>query len=208
MVRRVLHREWFTAAPPRSPARRAALTRSQLPYLQPLFRRATYRQAHGISVRDLRAAPDLGLSRRPRGGSVRVVGDQEEALAAGPLGSDRGCGRDRRLRGRNRLRARLHEPAGPVCGEDGGRRALAVPGARHPDIDARGQLPAVRRVPLERGYSTEMVWPWASPLLYAGLACSLVCCALLLRNRYPRGAVTSRRTPPPPPPPRPPTSPR
>jgi len=58
------------------------------------------------------------------------------------------------------------------------------------------------------GYSTEVVWPWASPLLYAGLACSLVCCALLLRDRYPRGAVTSRRTPPPPPPPRPPTSPR
>ncbi|MEV0471055.1 hypothetical protein [Streptomyces prunicolor] len=58
------------------------------------------------------------------------------------------------------------------------------------------------------GYSTEVVWPWASPLLYAGLACSLVCCVLLLRDRYPRGGVTSGRTPPPPPPPRPPTSPR
>lgn len=58
------------------------------------------------------------------------------------------------------------------------------------------------------GHSTEAVWFWASPLLYAGLACSLVCCALLLGNRYPRGTVTSRRTPPPPPPPRPPTSPR
>jgi hypothetical protein len=58
------------------------------------------------------------------------------------------------------------------------------------------------------GYSTEEVWPWASPLLYAGLACSLVCCVLLLRDRYPRGDVTSGRTPPPPPPPRPPTSPR
>ncbi|MBK3576496.1 hypothetical protein JHN63_22345 [Streptomyces sp. MBT65] len=58
------------------------------------------------------------------------------------------------------------------------------------------------------GHSTEMVWPWVSPLLYAGLACSLVCCVLLLRGRHPRGAVTFRRTPPPPPLPRPPTSPR
>ncbi|MFJ9242472.1 hypothetical protein [Streptomyces sp. NPDC101776] len=58
------------------------------------------------------------------------------------------------------------------------------------------------------GHSTEAVWFWVSPLLYAGLACSLVCCVLLLRDRYPRGGVTSRSTPPPPPPPRPPTSPR
>ncbi|MFG2726601.1 hypothetical protein [Streptomyces canus] len=33
------------------------------------------------------------------------------------------------------------------------------------------------------GHSTEVVWFWASPLLYAGLACSAVCTALLLINR-------------------------
>ncbi|MGW7409754.1 hypothetical protein ACWGI9_39685 [Streptomyces sp. NPDC054833] len=34
------------------------------------------------------------------------------------------------------------------------------------------------------GHSTEEVWFWAPPLLYAGLACSVVCSALLLINRY------------------------
>lgn len=34
------------------------------------------------------------------------------------------------------------------------------------------------------GYSTEVVWFWAPPLLCAGLACSVVCSALLLINRY------------------------
>ncbi|GAB1340108.1 hypothetical protein ACE1SV_66980 [Streptomyces sp. E-15] len=33
------------------------------------------------------------------------------------------------------------------------------------------------------GYTTEVVWFWAPPLLYAGLACSTVCLALLLVNR-------------------------
>ncbi|MCC5478298.1 hypothetical protein [Streptomyces barringtoniae] len=33
------------------------------------------------------------------------------------------------------------------------------------------------------GHSTEAVWFWTAPLLYAGLACSVVCCALLLVNR-------------------------
>ncbi|MEU6587879.1 hypothetical protein ABZ923_01350 [Streptomyces sp. NPDC046881] len=33
------------------------------------------------------------------------------------------------------------------------------------------------------GHSTEVVWFWAPPLLYAGLACSVVCFALLLVNR-------------------------
>jgi len=33
------------------------------------------------------------------------------------------------------------------------------------------------------GHSTEAVWFWVSPLLYAGLACFLVCCALLLIRR-------------------------
>ncbi|MEV6838389.1 hypothetical protein AB0N17_28415 [Streptomyces sp. NPDC051133] len=32
------------------------------------------------------------------------------------------------------------------------------------------------------GHSTEEVWFWAPPLLYAGLACTVVCSALLLRN--------------------------
>lgn len=33
------------------------------------------------------------------------------------------------------------------------------------------------------GHSTEQVWFWAPPLLYAGLACFTVCIALLLINR-------------------------
>lgn len=33
------------------------------------------------------------------------------------------------------------------------------------------------------GHSTEAVWFWAAPLMYAGLACSVVCCASLLINR-------------------------
>lgn len=33
------------------------------------------------------------------------------------------------------------------------------------------------------GHSTEEVWFWATPLLYAGLACSVVCLAMLLINR-------------------------
>ncbi|MFD5430460.1 hypothetical protein [Streptomyces sp. NPDC127084] len=71
-----------------------------------------------------------------------------------------------------------------------------------------GSFPLSVKCRWSSGYNTEVVWFWASPLLYAGLTCSLVCCVLLLRGRCPRGAVTSRRTPPPPPPPRPPTSPR
>ncbi|MEV7690673.1 hypothetical protein ACFW1F_11185 [Streptomyces bungoensis] len=34
------------------------------------------------------------------------------------------------------------------------------------------------------GHSTEEVWFWAPPLLYAGLACAVVCSALLLINRF------------------------
>lgn len=34
------------------------------------------------------------------------------------------------------------------------------------------------------GNSTEAVWFWAPPLLYAGLACAVACSALLLINRY------------------------
>ncbi|WP_251095981.1 hypothetical protein [Streptomyces sp. Caat 7-52] len=34
------------------------------------------------------------------------------------------------------------------------------------------------------GRSTEAVWFWAPPLLYAGLACVVVCSALLLNHRY------------------------
>lgn len=34
------------------------------------------------------------------------------------------------------------------------------------------------------GYSTEAVWFWVGPLLCAGAACSVVCSALLLINRY------------------------
>ncbi|WP_405859575.1 hypothetical protein OG407_19130 [Streptomyces sp. NBC_01515] len=34
------------------------------------------------------------------------------------------------------------------------------------------------------GHSTEAVWFWASPLLYAGLACAVACSVLLLVNRY------------------------
>ncbi|MCX5184177.1 hypothetical protein [Streptomyces sp. NBC_00268] len=37
------------------------------------------------------------------------------------------------------------------------------------------------------GYSTEEVWFWAAPLLYAGLACCVVCSALLLVNRHKYG---------------------
>ncbi|RPF33812.1 hypothetical protein [Streptomyces sp. TLI_185] len=33
------------------------------------------------------------------------------------------------------------------------------------------------------GHSTDMVWFWVAPLLYAGLACAVVCSALLLINR-------------------------
>ncbi|MFD8307072.1 hypothetical protein ACFV29_32735 [Streptomyces sp. NPDC059690] len=33
------------------------------------------------------------------------------------------------------------------------------------------------------GHSTQAVWFWTAPLLYAGLACAAVCCALLLINR-------------------------
>ncbi|MBB4793997.1 hypothetical protein [Streptomyces nodosus] len=36
------------------------------------------------------------------------------------------------------------------------------------------------------GHSTEVVWFWTAPLLYAGLACSVVCFALLLINRNKR----------------------
>ncbi|MFE1853933.1 hypothetical protein ACFYYI_06380 [Streptomyces sp. NPDC002387] len=39
-------------------------------------------------------------------------------------------------------------------------------------------------------HSTEVVWPWAAPLLYAGPACSVFCFARLLINRHKR-----RRTP-------------
>ncbi|WP_405948031.1 hypothetical protein OG588_16980 [Streptomyces prunicolor] len=41
------------------------------------------------------------------------------------------------------------------------------------------------------GYSTEAVWFWASPLLYAGLACAVGCSGLLLVNRY-KGGKASR----------------
>ncbi|MEW1833201.1 hypothetical protein [Streptomyces sp. NPDC088196] len=58
------------------------------------------------------------------------------------------------------------------------------------------------------GYDTEIVWFWATPLWYAGLACGLGCSGMLLVNRYERGGFTFRRTPPPPPPSHPPTSPR
>lgn len=34
------------------------------------------------------------------------------------------------------------------------------------------------------GHSTQEVWFWVPPLLYAGLACSAVCSALLLINRF------------------------
>ncbi|MEU6087765.1 hypothetical protein ABZ865_13275 [Streptomyces sp. NPDC047085] len=34
------------------------------------------------------------------------------------------------------------------------------------------------------GHSTEEVWFWVRPLLYAGLACAVACSALLLINRY------------------------
>ncbi len=34
------------------------------------------------------------------------------------------------------------------------------------------------------GHNTEVVWFWAPPLLYAGLACSAVCSVLLLVNRH------------------------
>ena len=37
------------------------------------------------------------------------------------------------------------------------------------------------------GHSTEMAWPWASPLLYAGLACAVGCSGLLLVNRHKDG---------------------
>ncbi|MET8638654.1 hypothetical protein [Streptomyces sp. NPDC004680] len=40
------------------------------------------------------------------------------------------------------------------------------------------------------GYSTEVVWFWAPPLLYAGLACSVVCFTLLLINRHKRGRTS------------------
>ena len=33
------------------------------------------------------------------------------------------------------------------------------------------------------GHDTEAVWFWAPPLLYAGLACSVICFALLLVDR-------------------------
>ncbi len=33
------------------------------------------------------------------------------------------------------------------------------------------------------GRNTEEVWFWATPLLYAGLACAVICSALLLINR-------------------------
>lgn len=33
------------------------------------------------------------------------------------------------------------------------------------------------------GHSTEVAWFWTAPLLYAGLACAVVCVALLLDNR-------------------------
>ncbi|MFJ9871384.1 hypothetical protein [Streptomyces sp. NPDC101165] len=33
------------------------------------------------------------------------------------------------------------------------------------------------------GHSTEEVWFWTAPLLYAGAVCSIVCIALLLINR-------------------------
>lgn len=37
------------------------------------------------------------------------------------------------------------------------------------------------------GYSTEAVWPWASPLLYVGLACAVGCSGLPLVNRHKDG---------------------
>ncbi|MEU5592804.1 hypothetical protein [Streptomyces sp. NPDC020298] len=40
------------------------------------------------------------------------------------------------------------------------------------------------------GHSTEEVWFWAPPLLYAGLACSVVCSALLLVNRSKYGRTS------------------
>ncbi|MBQ0985443.1 hypothetical protein KBZ10_13140 [Streptomyces sp. F63] len=46
------------------------------------------------------------------------------------------------------------------------------------------------------GHSTERVWFWVSPLLYAGLACSAVCAALLLINRRAYGETARRRPPP------------
>lgn len=37
------------------------------------------------------------------------------------------------------------------------------------------------------GHSTEKVWFWVTPLLYAGLACSVVCSVLLFNNRHKSG---------------------
>jgi hypothetical protein len=37
------------------------------------------------------------------------------------------------------------------------------------------------------GHHTELVWFWAPPLLYAGLACFAVCTALLLTDRSTKG---------------------
>ncbi|MFF4974318.1 hypothetical protein [Streptomyces sp. NPDC001083] len=33
------------------------------------------------------------------------------------------------------------------------------------------------------GHSTDAGWFWTTPLFYAGLACAVVCCALLVNDR-------------------------
>lgn len=72
----------------------------------------------------------------------------------------------------------------------------------------RGSFPLSVDCHWSSGDSTEVVWFWVSPLLYAGVACCVGCLAWLLVDRHRRegGGVTSRRTPLPSPLPRRPTS--
>ncbi|MFI6464243.1 hypothetical protein [Streptomyces sp. NPDC050528] len=49
-----------------------------------------------------------------------------------------------------------------------------------------GSFPLSVKCRWSSGYSTEMVWPWASPVLYAGLACAVGCSVLLLVRRHRR----------------------
>ncbi|MEU7584562.1 hypothetical protein AB0B50_44100 [Streptomyces sp. NPDC041068] len=49
-------------------------------------------------------------------------------------------------------------------------------------VDVKGFPPSIS-CHWSSGYSTEAVWFWTSPLLYAGLACAVVCSIWLLVNR-------------------------
>lgn len=71
-----------------------------------------------------------------------------------------------------------------VCGDKTGAGVYKDMGRDYTltSVDVNGFAPSIS-CHWSSGYSTEAVWFWTSPLLYAGLACAVVCSVRLLVNR-------------------------